>query len=280
MTPPSSSPAIAAQRRVLEGILATGCASPALAAAAGNGGDPFDALKTLPVVGYTDTYAAAARGCVDALRGADVETARGHLGHLLARVATSTTDSTHVLAFFMTSGTSGNAAKLFPLTVAAQKARAPFYRVLASRFNATLAEGVADGSRLALATPGVPQELPCLVEVGTTQVATHHLSTPTTPPADTPWARSARAPPPRATLVGPATAVLLGPVLQRVAADAAAAGGAASSASAPDADIIGAAILAYPVRVLTAFDAPVAAKHYMMWVCALARGGGRVTQVR
>ena len=162
MTPPSSSPAVAAQRRVLEAILATGCASPALAAAAEKGGDPFDALKSLPVVGYTDSYAAAARGCVDALRDGDVSAARAHLSHLLATVATSTTDASHVLAFFMTSGTSGNAAKLFPLTVAAQNARSSYYRVMAARSKATLA-GV-DGARLALATPGVPQELPCLVE--------------------------------------------------------------------------------------------------------------------
>lgn len=273
----ASSPAQQAQRRVLDGILASGCASPALAAAAARFDDPMDALRSLPVTGYKP-YAAAARGCVDALRAGDVPTARGHLACLLARLPDKDTDPTHVLGFLQTSGTSTAVSKLFPLTLAGQHARSRYISMLTTLTRAKQAPAVAAGARLAFATPGVPVELPSLVVSKARREADQAATTPLTngqqatlhsvvnimlDPAAAPVTR-----------VGPATSVMLGPVLQHLAAQPADAACVAS-----DTDIMGGATLAYPVRIVCAFDAPPAAKHYMMWLCALARGGERVTQM-
>ena len=81
----------------------------------------------------------------------------------------------------MTSGTSGNAAKLFPLTVAAQRARGGYFRVMSARANAKLrAMGADGGVRLGLAVPGLPEETTALVEPGADETTKTTTTTTTT----------------------------------------------------------------------------------------------------
>lgn len=238
----STTPAMAAQRRVLADILATGCAAPALSAAVDAAGctandDALATLQTLPLTTYQPPYSDAAAEAVAALRAGDIDAARGCCARLLTRV-----DMSDIRAFFMTSGTTGTSGKLFAWTAAGAAARAGFFHVLTAMNKRKTARIMAGGGkRLGLAVPGLPQE------VGGLGKSTIYI--------------------------GPVTTVMLGPPLKRVAAATA----DATSIDDDDANsILSADELAYPVRVLTAFDVSVAARQYLMWLCTLAQGGDRV----
>ena len=151
------------------------------------------------------------------------------------------------------------------------QARAAYFRIMSGSRNkaklaATLGRSEDDlGLRLGLAVPGLPEKAARLVVDAKADAAAADAAPPS-PPA---WAGLAPAAD-SALRIGPATAVMLGPVLERIAA---------ADGDESGADMMGGGTLSYPPRILTAFDAPVAARHYMMWLATLAGGGEKVTQV-